>query len=430
MATTIHVNSNLLREPRLFDNLRDVVGAVAEKKDDKLPRLGGQVGRLARDLILYAAWNGAKVVRLHVPEFCAMFDYDRAMLLRKTTPAQNQEMRACSLPEHLLKHYGNFLGYTLVKMGNYNFLWAERTGDSRDTSVRPHQIVEKIAAPCIRRKRGSYVEFTVSTDIVEQDRARYQKIYIADYLALRTKGGHAWDDARTLYLRVRWKRAWWDAPKVPKEPHPSRDSYKALVAAAGLKKIIPARNQASKLLAMLRQVGKLPSVCMVPQMHYVKGRYYVTWTRYELHTVGGPPQELIYEVSPAPKSWGTDPNPPSLGDRTDDDDDDQVYLDTSFSFLPVTTVWDNCLRRLRKQVGEQSYRTWFVPLVPVELVGKVLTIRVPSVSFYEHLEDHYVSELKQAIYQELGSDGRLEYSMVVEPSAAVDAAAATAEMEA
>ena len=73
------------------------------------------------------------------------------------------------------------------------------------------------------------------------------------------------------------------------------------------------------------------------------------------------------------------------------------------------TVWANCLRVIRAEVGEQSFSTWFMPIVPVELQGNVLTIQVPSVYFYEYLEEQYVEELKRAIYQELGPEGRLEY---------------------
>lgn len=87
-----------------------------------------------------------------------------------------------------------------------------------------------------------------------------------------------------------------------------------------------------------------------------------------------------------------------------------------FHLMPqdFRTVWANCLRVIRAEVGEQSFSTWFMPIVPVELQGKVLTIQVPSVYFYEYLEEQYVEELKRAIYQELGAEGRLEYSVIVD----------------
>ncbi|WP_460676083.1 chromosomal replication initiator protein DnaA [Hymenobacter coalescens] len=69
---------------------------------------------------------------------------------------------------------------------------------------------------------------------------------------------------------------------------------------------------------------------------------------------------------------------------------------------------------IRGSVGEQSFRTWFEPIAPVALQGNLLIIQVPSQFFYEWLEEHYVDVLKKAIVQELGPDGQLEYSIVVD----------------
>jgi chromosomal replication initiator protein len=78
------------------------------------------------------------------------------------------------------------------------------------------------------------------------------------------------------------------------------------------------------------------------------------------------------------------------------------------------TVWAACLRTIAAEIGEQSFRTWFQPIVPVELKENVLTIQVPSAYFYDWLEEHYVDELRRALFQELGPEGRLEYSVVVD----------------
>jgi chromosomal replication initiator protein len=77
-------------------------------------------------------------------------------------------------------------------------------------------------------------------------------------------------------------------------------------------------------------------------------------------------------------------------------------------------VWKNCLHIIRDNVGEQAYKTWFEPIVPIMLNKDVLTIQVPSQFFYEWLEEHYVHVLKKAINAELGPGGRLEYSIVME----------------
>ncbi|MCO6500104.1 MAG: chromosomal replication initiator protein DnaA [Vicingus serpentipes] len=78
------------------------------------------------------------------------------------------------------------------------------------------------------------------------------------------------------------------------------------------------------------------------------------------------------------------------------------------------TVWENCLQVIKDNVSLQSYKTWFEPIVPIKLKNKVLTIQVPSQFFYEWLEEHYVTILKKTIKKELGSEGRLEYSIVMD----------------
>lgn len=78
------------------------------------------------------------------------------------------------------------------------------------------------------------------------------------------------------------------------------------------------------------------------------------------------------------------------------------------------TVWNNCLKTIREHVGEQAFNTWFAPIKPLRLVNKTLTIQVPSQFFYEWLEEHFIYVLRKAIDAEIGLDGQLEYSVVVD----------------
>ncbi|MFB0925842.1 MAG: DnaA N-terminal domain-containing protein, partial [Vicingaceae bacterium] len=80
------------------------------------------------------------------------------------------------------------------------------------------------------------------------------------------------------------------------------------------------------------------------------------------------------------------------------------------------SVWENCLQVIKDNVSLQSYKTWFEPIKPIKLKSKVLTIQVPSQFFYEWLEEHYVDILKKTIRKELGAEGRLEYSIIMENS--------------
>ncbi len=77
------------------------------------------------------------------------------------------------------------------------------------------------------------------------------------------------------------------------------------------------------------------------------------------------------------------------------------------------TVWENCLQVIRRNVNTQSFKTWFEPIKPVRLQDNALTIQVPNRFFYEWLEEHYVSLLKNSIRKELGERGRLEYQILM-----------------
>jgi len=81
-----------------------------------------------------------------------------------------------------------------------------------------------------------------------------------------------------------------------------------------------------------------------------------------------------------------------------------------------TEVWENCLKIIKDNLSYQKFKTWFEPIKAVKLDENVLTIQVPSQFFYEWLEEHYITLLKKTVKNELGPNGRLEYSIVMDNS--------------
>jgi chromosomal replication initiator protein len=77
-------------------------------------------------------------------------------------------------------------------------------------------------------------------------------------------------------------------------------------------------------------------------------------------------------------------------------------------------IWERCLDVIRDNVSQQSFKTWFEPIKALKMADNVLTIQVPSQFFYEWLEEHYIGLLKKIIKKELGAEGRLEYSIIME----------------
>ena len=81
-------------------------------------------------------------------------------------------------------------------------------------------------------------------------------------------------------------------------------------------------------------------------------------------------------------------------------------------------IWSNCLKIIKDNVNQQSFKTWFEPIKPIKLEDEILTIQVPSQFFYEWLEEHYITLLRKTIKRELGEEARLEYQIVVENGSA------------
>lgn len=78
------------------------------------------------------------------------------------------------------------------------------------------------------------------------------------------------------------------------------------------------------------------------------------------------------------------------------------------------SVWQACLDLAKAELSAQSFNTWFGQIRAVKLEEDVLTIEVPSLFFYEWIEEYYISLIKRALDVELGEGARLEYSILVD----------------
>lgn len=84
--------------------------------------------------------------------------------------------------------------------------------------------------------------------------------------------------------------------------------------------------------------------------------------------------------------------------------------------MTADTAWEQCLDIIKDNISYQKYRSWFEPITPLRLEDETLTIQVPSQFWYEWLEEHYYKMLRSTLEKVIGSEGKLEYSVVVEKS--------------
>lgn len=82
--------------------------------------------------------------------------------------------------------------------------------------------------------------------------------------------------------------------------------------------------------------------------------------------------------------------------------------------LDCNKVWKSCMDIVEESIDPIAFKTWFKPIIPLSLKKNVLTIQVPSLYFYEIIEEQYIDSVSKALRSVLGRTAKLEYSVDVE----------------
>lgn len=77
-------------------------------------------------------------------------------------------------------------------------------------------------------------------------------------------------------------------------------------------------------------------------------------------------------------------------------------------------LWKNCLDVIKDIIPEATFRTWFLPIVPIKYEQDILVVQVPSQFFYEYLEEKFIDLLQKTLCRVIGPNVKLMYRVVVE----------------
>ena len=79
-------------------------------------------------------------------------------------------------------------------------------------------------------------------------------------------------------------------------------------------------------------------------------------------------------------------------------------------------LWDNCLHLISQNVTEQTFKTWFEPIVfeSYDEEEKTVLVQVPSPYIYEYLEQYYVRLMAWALQNSFKANVRLKYRLVTD----------------
>ena len=81
------------------------------------------------------------------------------------------------------------------------------------------------------------------------------------------------------------------------------------------------------------------------------------------------------------------------------------------SSVAYKDAWQNCLSQIQAQTSAEEFANWFLPIVPLEFDGSKLRLRVPSKSFVDKIEGHYINVLRPLIAETFGYQTRLCYAV-------------------
>ncbi|MBI5021343.1 MAG: chromosomal replication initiator protein DnaA [Ignavibacteriales bacterium] len=81
---------------------------------------------------------------------------------------------------------------------------------------------------------------------------------------------------------------------------------------------------------------------------------------------------------------------------------------------PAINIWVQALSLIKSRVNTQTYKSWFEPIVPVDLDTNKITLQVPSQFFVDWLEEHYYSLINEVLTQISNRELFVIYAIVPE----------------
>ncbi len=79
-------------------------------------------------------------------------------------------------------------------------------------------------------------------------------------------------------------------------------------------------------------------------------------------------------------------------------------------------LWNRCLVVLKDIVPEAVYTTWFAPIVPLKYEHDEMLLQVPSMFFYEYIEEKFADLLCSTLEKETGRSTKLLYKVLIDKS--------------
>jgi chromosomal replication initiator protein len=75
----------------------------------------------------------------------------------------------------------------------------------------------------------------------------------------------------------------------------------------------------------------------------------------------------------------------------------------------ISQIWKACLSKIKNNVTQMTYNTWFLPIRPLQLSDNILKVELPSRFFWEWIDEHYNLLINKTIMEVIGPEAKLSY---------------------
>lgn len=77
-------------------------------------------------------------------------------------------------------------------------------------------------------------------------------------------------------------------------------------------------------------------------------------------------------------------------------------------------LWNECLNFIKDNVSDEHFNTWIRPITPLEFKENSLLVGVPSLFFYEYIEEQFATLIKKTLNKVVGTNVKLKYSVMAD----------------
>ncbi|MDO4727342.1 MAG: chromosomal replication initiator protein DnaA [Porphyromonadaceae bacterium] len=84
------------------------------------------------------------------------------------------------------------------------------------------------------------------------------------------------------------------------------------------------------------------------------------------------------------------------------------------SMCSVIDLWNECLSIIKNRISESVFVTWFKPIIPLNYDKKEIILQVPTMFFYEYIEEKYSDLIRAALNTVTGEDTVLLYRVLMD----------------